>query len=91
MLGQHDPASLADKAQAEYYRGLLEQKKSELEELLAVQALRLTLCTNGGELTSISQARVATHKAEGDLGAIDRMLRALGRRFPDQEDVGSRG
>jgi hypothetical protein len=87
MLGHFDPESLADKAQAEYYRGLLEEKKSELEELLVVQTRLLTMCTNGGELTSIGQVRVAIRKTEGDLGAIGRMLRALGRRFPDEEDL----
>ncbi|MDH6243631.1 hypothetical protein M2432_001266 [Mycobacterium sp. OTB74] len=87
MWGQHHPTGVADKAQAQYYRAFLEQKKSELEELLAVQALRLTMCTNGGELTSISQARVAISKTVGDLGAIDRMLRALGRRFPDEKEL----
>jgi hypothetical protein len=90
MLGQQDPAGLADKAQAKYYRGLLEQKKSELEERLAAQTRLLAMCTNGGELTSISQADVAIRKTVGDLGAIDRMLTALGRRFPDQEELRSR-
>ncbi|WP_272954467.1 hypothetical protein [Mycolicibacterium agri] len=31
MLGQHHPAARADKAQAEYFCGFLEQEKSELQ------------------------------------------------------------
>lgn len=87
MLGQHHPAGTADKAQAEYYRSFLEQEKSELEALLAAQTRRLTVCMTEGEMTPISHVRCAIRTTEGQLGVIDRMLKALLRRFPAEEDL----
>jgi hypothetical protein len=87
MLGHDHPAGIADKAQAEYFCGFLEQEKSELQARLAAQTRRLTMCMTEGEMTPISHVRRAIRTTEGDLGAIDRMLKALRRRFPAEEDV----
>jgi hypothetical protein len=86
MLAHHHPAGRAEKAQAEYFCGFLEQEKSELEARLAVQTRRLTMAITNGAMTPISQVRRAIRTTEGDLGAIDRMLKALRGRFPDAED-----
>ena len=80
-------AATADQAQAAYYRGFLEQEKSELEVLLAAQTRRLTVCMTEGEMTPISHVRCASRATEGQLGVIDRMPKAILRRFPDEEDL----
>jgi hypothetical protein len=91
MLGRHHLAGVADMAQAEYYRGVLEQEKSELQALLAVQTRQLTRCMAVDAVAAASDERRAICRTERDLGVIDRMLRALGRRFPDEEDLRRRG
>jgi len=87
MLGHHHPAGRADKAQAEYFCGFLELQKSELQARLAAQTRRLTWAMTVGEMTPISHIQRAIRTTEGDLGAIDRMLKALRRRFPDQDNL----
>ena len=87
MLGQHHPAGPADKAQAEYFCGFLEQEKSELQARLAAQTRRLTMSMTVGAMTPISHVRRAIRTTEGELGAIDRMLKALRQRIPDPEDL----
>jgi hypothetical protein len=95
MLGQHHPKDAADTAQAGYYRGFLELEKSELDARLVALTLRFTtcmaeeaclaraICTAEGMCMAESRAIRAT---EADLRAIDRMLKALERQFPDEED-----
>jgi hypothetical protein len=87
MSEHHRPAGLADTAQSGIFCGFLEQEKCELEAQLATQTRRLTMCMTAGEMTSISDVRRAIRTAERDLGAIDRMLDALRRRFPDGDDL----
>ncbi|PEG32880.1 hypothetical protein CQY20_33900 [Mycolicibacterium agri] len=40
-----------------------------------------------GEMTPISHVRRAIRTAEGELGAIDRMPKALKRRFPAEDEL----
>jgi hypothetical protein len=87
MLGHHHPAGRADTAQAEYFCRFLQLEKSELEARLAAQTRQLTRAMTIGEMTPISHVRCAIRTTEGQLGAIERMLKALRRRFPDQDDL----
>src|SRR5262245_33932245 len=87
MLGHRHPTGRADKAQAEYFCVFLEQEKSELQARLAAQTRRLTRAITVGEMTPVSHARCAIRTTERELGAIDRMLKALRRRFPDDDDL----
>jgi hypothetical protein len=87
MLEHHRPAGLADTAQSEIFCNFLAQEKGELQAQLATQTRRLTMCMTAGDMTSISDVRRAIRTAERDLGAIDRMLDALRRRFPDGDDL----
>jgi hypothetical protein len=87
MSEHHRPAGLADTAQSEVFCGCLEQEKCELQGQLATQTRKLTMCLTAGDMTPISEIRRAIRTAERDLGAIDRMLDALRRRFPDGDDL----
>ena len=82
-----DAASAADVMQAEYFRGFLDQQRSELTDQLASLTRRLTACMTRGEMTAISHVRRAIRGVEADIHAIDRMAQALTRRFPDDADV----
>lgn len=82
-----DVPAVADVMQAEYFRGFLEQERSELVARLAAQTRRLTECMTLGALTPISHLRHAIRVSECDLRVIDRMVDALKGRFPEESDV----
>jgi hypothetical protein len=69
--------------QADYYRGFLEQLRSELESDLARHVRHLTECTATGEVASIGLVRQTIRVAEGEMRVIETMLGALNRRFSD--------
>jgi hypothetical protein len=83
-------ASAADAMQAEYFRGFLDRQQSALTDQLASLTRRLTACMTRGETAKISHVRRAIRGVEAEIHTIDRMARALTRRFPQDADVNRR-
>jgi hypothetical protein len=81
ILGNRDVAASADAFQANYFRGLLMEQRSELNRLCAALTRRLTECMTAGEMTPVSFLRHEIQTIEWETSAVDRMLDHLDQRF----------
>lgn len=57
-------AALADAMQADYYRGLVDQERSELARELAKHVKNLTGCMTAGDVGEVSVIRRSIRDAE---------------------------
>ena len=87
MTADKAAAALADAMQAAYYRGVFAEERNELVEALAKNVKLSTNALAAGRMAEVSNLRRIIRQIEGDVRRIDRMVEALGRRFPDDDEV----
>src|SRR5947209_3754631 len=75
-------AEAADRSQAEYFRRLLEQHRTETDHAIAGYHAAMEEQEARGELSGIGELTRQVRRAEQERDGIDRMIAALDRRFP---------
>lgn len=76
--------TLADAAQAAYFRSHLQQERGDLDAMLAGHTKSLTRCMTEGDMRPMSDIRRHIRTIERELQLIDRMVEALDDRFPGE-------
>jgi hypothetical protein len=75
-------ATAADRAQAEYFRGLLAHHRAEVDQAIVDYRAAMDEQKARGEVTGIGELARQVRQAEQERGGIDEMLAALDHRFP---------
>ena len=72
----------ADREQAEVFRMMLDQERAGLSELLDAQRGLLARYEDAGDRAQVLRMRRVISAIESEVRSIDRMIGALGHRFP---------
>lgn len=78
-----DTAAAADYQQAEYLLRYLGSERADLAQKLAMHARILNDARTAGRVGAVSHHRWCIRRLEDDVRAVNRMIDALKRRFPD--------
>jgi hypothetical protein len=81
-IDQGAAAKAADRAQAEYFRGLLAQHGVDTDQAIAEYQAAMDEQKARGDVTGIGELSRQVHVAEQERASIDQMIAALDRRFP---------
>ena len=76
--------TVADAAQAAYFRLRLLHERCDLAAMLAKHTKGLTRCMTERDMRPMSDIRRHIRTIERELQSIDRMVEALDDRFPDE-------
>jgi hypothetical protein len=76
--------TVADAAQAAYFRLRLLHERCDLAAMLAKHTKSLTRCMTERDMRPMSDIRRHIRTIERELQSIDRMVEALDDRFPDE-------
>ena len=78
-----DTAAAADFLQAEYLLGCLTDERAALAQKIATHARILNDVRTAGRAGAVSHHRWCIRRLEGEVRAVNKMIDALTRRFPD--------
>jgi hypothetical protein len=81
-MEQGAAAETADRSQAEYFRGLLEQHRAETEQAIAEYLATIDEQKASGDLTGVGELTRQLRHAEQERTTIGQMIAAIDRRFP---------
>jgi hypothetical protein len=81
VVGLDSYRKVADRHQAQYYRGLLEAQRVQVQEELAGHVTTLARYHHAGDLGGVRRVRRLVRAKETELNTIDHLLKDLQKRF----------